>query len=319
MDYVRWIRSQVGHRKIFLAYGSVVLRDDLGRVLFIHRRDNDLWGLPGGVMELDEDLPSAARRELFEETGLEAGPLRLIGVQDDPVYDVVYPNGDAVHQFVACFSAEVAGGTLKPDLGETHGAEWLTPDEIASRPMAWYYRERVAWALDGDTPHFRMPNSAEPLVDPVGMLRPIIGTALCTLPGASVLVTRDDGKLLMLRRVHQDHWHFPAGYAMLGENMAATAVREVREETNLDIEIERIVSVYSSNDFRSTFANGDQVKNVGVLFRACLLGGEPRLDEDEIGDMCWVDSAEAPAMLNAPLRSFGERAIAHLDDGYFVC
>jgi ADP-ribose pyrophosphatase YjhB (NUDIX family) len=66
MSYIEWIRSQVGHRRIFLAFTSVVLRDDEDRVLLQRRTDFDVWGLPGGILELDEDLLSCARRELLE-------------------------------------------------------------------------------------------------------------------------------------------------------------------------------------------------------------------------------------------------------------
>lgn len=62
---------------------AVVIRDD--RFLLVSRAHEPLrgfWGFPGGLVELGESVTEAARRELFEETGIDARPERLIDVFD---------------------------------------------------------------------------------------------------------------------------------------------------------------------------------------------------------------------------------------------
>lgn len=52
-----------------------------GRIVLIRRRDSGLWSLPGGIVDWDEDIATAAARELTEETGLTLTMVgRLVGV-----------------------------------------------------------------------------------------------------------------------------------------------------------------------------------------------------------------------------------------------
>ncbi|KPQ37381.1 MAG: 8-oxo-dGTP diphosphatase [Phormidesmis priestleyi Ana] len=52
-----------------------------GRIVLIRRRDDGLWALPGGIVDWDEDITTAATRELMEETGLMLTAVgRLVGV-----------------------------------------------------------------------------------------------------------------------------------------------------------------------------------------------------------------------------------------------
>ncbi len=53
----------------------------------------DCWALPGGFLDMDEDLEAGARRELREETGLTAGPLLQVGAFGTPGRD---PRGRTV-------------------------------------------------------------------------------------------------------------------------------------------------------------------------------------------------------------------------------
>ncbi|MCA9976899.1 MAG: NUDIX domain-containing protein, partial [Anaerolineales bacterium] len=135
---------------------------------------------------------------------------------------------------------------------------------------------------------------------------------------ASVVIVREDGRILMVQRSDNGSWLFPAGYSDLGENVAYTAVRETQEETGLDIVPERILGIYSSPVFHDTYPNGHQVKNVGVTFRARLLGGDARADEDEIAAVAWMTPEEVLRFSPAQYRTYFESCLAHLQDGYFL-
>ena len=61
-----------------------IIFDDQNRVLLCHRRDYDLWNLPGGGMEHGESPWDGVKREVEEETGLKVEIDRFVGVYSKP-------------------------------------------------------------------------------------------------------------------------------------------------------------------------------------------------------------------------------------------
>ncbi len=55
--------------------------------------------------------------------------------------------------------------------------------------------------------------------------------------GAIILSSADDGKIILIHRGDRDDWSFPKGHAEPGETMEQTMLREVKEETGLDVTI----------------------------------------------------------------------------------
>lgn len=94
-DYIKWIRSKVGHEKVILVFAGGCVFDECGRVLLQKRGDSGNWGFPGGAIELGETPENAAIRELKEEAGLDVVVNSLIGIYTDS--DMRYPNGDQAH------------------------------------------------------------------------------------------------------------------------------------------------------------------------------------------------------------------------------
>ena len=112
MDYVKSIRGKLGPQKILLnCAGAVIERD--GKVLLQRRSDNGQWGLPGGILELEETYAQAALREVREETGLLCELTALLGIYHN--YDMMWPNGDRAHTIGALYTARIVGGALRTD------------------------------------------------------------------------------------------------------------------------------------------------------------------------------------------------------------
>ena len=95
--------------------------DSEGQVLLIRRGHAPFEGgyaLPGGFVEIGETVEAACRRELLEETGITAGPLRLIGVYSEPGRD---PRG---HTVAVAYLTEIEHQT--PMAGsDAAAAEWV--------------------------------------------------------------------------------------------------------------------------------------------------------------------------------------------------
>lgn len=299
-SYVDYIRGQVGHRKIFLAFASVILCNSQGQILLQHRTDLDVWGLPGGVMELGEDILLCARRELREESGLEAGELSLVGVYTDPRWDVTYPSGDQVQQFTVCMAGQWLGGTPQVDGIETRAQAFFNPAEIPWGQIPPWYAAMLQDHLAGRAPAFSPPHTGTQLESQVAVLRRAIGLSPAILVGATGVVMHPDGRLLMVQRSDNRQWTFPGGYCDLGENAAHTAVREIQEETGLQAVPTRLLGVYSPPALY-TYPNGDQVQSIAAIFHMLPAGGELHASESETLQAAWKSPAEVLTLDANPL------------------
>jgi len=114
-------------------------------------------------------------------------------------------------------------------------------------------------------------------------LRSCVGHDPLLYPAAAACIRDEEGRILLLRRSDGVNlWSFPGGAIELGERADEAVVREVREETGLEVEPVALIGVYSSPDYAITYPNGDQVQPVIVFFECRMLGGALRPDMDEI-------------------------------------
>jgi ADP-ribose pyrophosphatase YjhB (NUDIX family) len=132
---------------------TAVVTDAQDRIVLIRRRDNDLWALPGGGMELGESIVDTAVREVKEETGLDVEVTGLVGVYTDPRHVMAYTDGEVPQQFSLCFTTRLLGGDLLVDAESTDIA-WTSSRDIPSLNMHPSMRLRIQHYLEHrDTPY----------------------------------------------------------------------------------------------------------------------------------------------------------------------
>ena len=127
---------------------TAAVRDNEGRLLMIHKIDNNYWALPGGGMDLGESIADAAIREVAEETGLRVEITGLVGIYTDPGHVMAYDDGEVRQEFSVCFHARPQGGELREDGTETKAAKWVDTSELNGLSIHPSMRARIDDALE---------------------------------------------------------------------------------------------------------------------------------------------------------------------------
>ena len=127
-NYIKWIRSKVGHEKIILIFAGGCIFNEKGEVLLQRRGDTNKWGFPGGAIELGETPEMAAIREAKEETGLDVEVGKLIGIYTD--CNMEYASGDKAQSIVIAYELKALGGKLFCDKEETLALKYFPLDNM---------------------------------------------------------------------------------------------------------------------------------------------------------------------------------------------
>ncbi|WP_022873278.1 NUDIX hydrolase [Nesterenkonia alba] len=156
-DFIRELRRDIGTKELLLpAVTAVVLRRETegvrlptAEVLLVRRADNGDWGATSGIMEPGESPAQAAVREVAEETGVQARPVRVTAVSDHGL--VVYPNGDRCQFVDIAFEMEYVSGAAHIGDDESTEVGWFPVDALPE-PFTSQHRERILWAVETNAP-----------------------------------------------------------------------------------------------------------------------------------------------------------------------
>ncbi|MFJ4230786.1 NUDIX hydrolase [Cellulosimicrobium cellulans] len=129
-----------------------IVHDDDGRVLMIHKTDNDRWALPGGGHEPGESIADTVVREVKEETGYDVAVVTIPGTYTNPRQVMACDDGEVRQQFSVAFRARVVGGEKRTN-SESDVVEWLTPAQIGSLNLHPSMRLRLGHALQQPSDH----------------------------------------------------------------------------------------------------------------------------------------------------------------------
>lgn len=99
-------------------------------------------------------------------------------------------------------------------------------------------------------------------------------------------VVFDGDKILLIKQL-EGHWGFPKGHVEGGETEVQTAVREIKEETNYDVEIDERYR------YQESYSPKEDVKKDVVYFVAKKMGGNMLAQAEEIQDIKWLNIEDA--------------------------
>ena len=119
--------------------------------------------------------------------------------------------------------------------------------------------------------------------------------------GAAAIIVDDEGRILLQRRADSDLWGLPGGCQELGERFEETVIREVKEETNLEITEDNLelIGIIAGGTRRKEYPNGDVVINNTALYCVKNYTGEVKWDS-ESKDMRFFDLDNLPENQHDP-------------------
>ncbi len=102
-------------------------------------------------------------------------------------------------------------------------------------------------------------------------LRSKIGKSLLLCPAVAAVIPNDSGEILLQQKSRGEGWSLPAGAIEPGETPLQAVVREVQEETALEVKPDRLLGVFGGSEFRYVYPNGDAVEYTVVLYLCSVL------------------------------------------------
>ena len=159
-DYLKSLRKIVGHMPIMVCGASVIVENSEGEILLQKRKDDGFWGHPGGAVEINELVEAAAKRELFEETGLIANSLELFGVFSGEELYHMYPHGDEVSIVDIVYICKNYSGEIKADNVESVDVKFFPIDKLPDNisppciPALKKFCEESKWAVKKEIAYY---------------------------------------------------------------------------------------------------------------------------------------------------------------------
>jgi 8-oxo-dGTP pyrophosphatase MutT (NUDIX family) len=108
------------------------------------------------------------------------------------------------------------------------------------------------------------------------------------VPSVNVVVTNDEGEILLIQRTDNGNWALSGGGVAIGESLPQAAIRETREETGVDCEITGLSGIYTDPAHMILYtSNGEVRQEFSVVLTARPIGGQPT-PSNETSEVRWV-------------------------------
>ena len=97
-------------------------------------------------------------------------------------------------------------------------------------------------------------------------------------PAAAVALFDSGGNILLLRRKDNDKWTMPGGTLDFGESLTYCGIREVREETGLQLRITGLIGTYTDPHILIAYSDGEVRQEFTFVYAAEIESGDLKID-----------------------------------------
>ncbi|MEU1594826.1 NUDIX domain-containing protein [Streptomyces sp. NPDC005708] len=111
------------------------------------------------------------------------------------------------------------------------------------------------------------------------------------VPSVVAFVRDRAGRVLMVQRSDNGRWALPGGGHDIGESIGDTVVREVREETGIEVEVLGLSGIYTDPGHVMRYDDGEVRQQFSICFRARPVGGRLRTSS-ETTQVRWVEPTD---------------------------
>lgn len=111
----------------------------------------------------------------------------------------------------------------------------------------------------------------------VQRIRKYLGSQKIILNCAGGIVVKDN-KILLQRRSDNNEWGLVGGLLELDESYLEAAIREIKEETGLDVEAKSFLGIF--HNYNMMWGNGDKAHTIGAYYVFEIVGGNLTIDEE---------------------------------------
>lgn len=134
-------------------------------------------------------------------------------------------------------------------------------------------------------------------------LRKYIGNKPLILPGSVVLILNKKKQVLLQKR-SDSTWGLPGGLMRIGESFEETALREVKEETGLQLKSLKFLDVFSGKDYYFKIDNGDERYSITAVYMCTSYDGNIKSDDIETKALEFFDLTNLPNTLTDEYRGY---------------
>lgn len=139
--------------------------------------------------------------------------------------------------------------------------------------------------------------------DYVKWIRKRVGYDPIILNFSSAIIVNNKNEVLLQKRYkNKDIWGIIGGIMNYGESSEEAAIREAKEETNLDIKIDYLIGIYSK--YFHHYENGDVAQTFTCLFKTSVIGGNLQIDGKESFDLNYFSKENLPSFLDKQHEEF---------------